>query len=283
MLERQYEQWAQKQADSMVETAERMRPNSFHDDCLQRPSAIVRHWRSLVDVRWTSQFEDGSSYEHVQGLRGQYLPAKSPDELPVIRVARQRVAGQSGKGYYPRECFTLLHELGHHLQASDLQLFANLQAIRDTGKRKDAEERACDIFAAKALLPDSLFDGGREPDASLVVDLYEHRHASRQVIVRRLAPMLKTGSWITLLNLDESWSPSFRVHANGWAVYANSGKIRVEPVERAAAEKMRKADHFSATFTPADFPGIADIDTPGIISVARPERGTWLCVVAAKQ
>lgn len=274
MIDAYLERWANEQADLMLDMANSMFPSSFRKDCLECLANIREHWKARINVRYVKQFDDGSQYEDSHGLRGLYMPAASAEERPTLIVAQQRVSSRMG--------FALLHELGHYLQdgnvMSMLELFARKQVFKDRGIRKNAEERACDLFAVKALLPDTLIAkyAVGDPSADWILKLYENSSASRQVIVRRIAPMLKSGSWITLMNLDRD--PSLRAYADGYVEYSEPVQL---PIECAAALRMRLKNKTSQTFLREDF-AEASIGDPDIISVARPKHGSWMCAVAVK-
>jgi hypothetical protein len=81
-----------------------------------------------------------------------------------IRVARS--------GSQRRRQFTALHELGHHLQQTDISLGQRVVDVRDP----EFEDASCDMFASRILLPDDLVNTyivPRGPTAQSIVDLYE--------------------------------------------------------------------------------------------------------------
>jgi hypothetical protein len=124
---------------------------------------------------------------------GAYFPAPySP--LPTI-------------GYVPtprsrRENFTLLHELGHHLIRLDDEL---LSRIADEDDRDLSEERICDAFAGRVLVPDEVVLAvlnGRRPEAADLRKLYEACRGSREACAVRLAEQLRCDGYVVLLERD---------------------------------------------------------------------------------
>jgi hypothetical protein len=101
---------------------------------------------------------------------------------------------------YRRRGFTALHEFGHHLQRTNLELGQRLFVGQDS---EGLEEAACDEFAARVLLPDDLLAeaiGERGPTASDVVDLYATSQASREACCVRAANQLQGAGAVLLLD-----------------------------------------------------------------------------------
>jgi hypothetical protein len=97
-----------------------------------------------------------------------------------------------------RDNFTLVHELGHHLQQSHDHWGFTLIDMAD-GVRRKIEEQVSDQFAAQVLMP--VGEGDRR-DASLhpadvMAGLFARSEASRPAILLRVLEMLPAGSrWI---------------------------------------------------------------------------------------
>lgn len=97
-----------------------------------------------------------------------------------------------------RDNFTLLHELGHHLQQTHDQWGFTLIDMAD-GIRRKIEEDVSDQFAAQVLMP--VGEGDRH-DASLhpadvMAGLFARSEASRAAIMLRVLKMLPDGArWI---------------------------------------------------------------------------------------
>lgn len=100
-----------------------------------------------------------------------------------------------------REAFTLLHELGHHLVRSDPPL---LSAIADDDLDPDRlEERICDAFAGRLLVPDAILTavvGQRRPEAADLRRLFDACSGSREACAVRLAEHLRCDGYVALLD-----------------------------------------------------------------------------------
>lgn len=134
--------------------------------------------------------------------------------IKVIYSQEQAEAGcGKGGGYYRTEpptiylhpsssrrtAFTVLHELGHHLQQHHVEWGFSLMDIRDSRQKMKIEEMVCDHFAAEILLPPDQTD---EADlathpADTMAGMFAHSAASRsatlQAVMRRMPPYAK---WI---------------------------------------------------------------------------------------
>ncbi|WP_167372118.1 ImmA/IrrE family metallo-endopeptidase [Rhodococcus koreensis] len=102
---------------------------------------------------------------------------------------------------YRRSKFTALHELGHHLQQTELDLGNTVFLHSDPGR---FEEEACDAFAAQVLLPDvDLLHkiNPRGPIAQDVVDLFtSSSSASREACCVWAARQLHGSGAVVLLD-----------------------------------------------------------------------------------
>jgi hypothetical protein len=117
-----------------------------------------------------------------------------PARRPIVQVAEAATPG--------RRSFTALHELGHHLQRTDIELAAVLweQPALDL-----FEDLACNAFAADVLLPEPAVDqviGAKGPTAGDVVDLYVRSGASRSTVCVRAAQRLPAPGHVCLLDGD---------------------------------------------------------------------------------
>lgn len=99
---------------------------------------------------------------------------------------------------YRRDNFTLLHELGHHLQQTHDQWGFALIDMVDRERRK-IEEKVCDQFAAQILMPmgdADLRDVSFHP-ADVMAGLFARWEASRSAVLQRVREMLPTNSrWL---------------------------------------------------------------------------------------
>ena len=127
-------------------------------------------------------------------VAGAYIESTDPTLRPIIQVARSPVAG--------RRSFTALHELGHHLQRTNLELAKTLWAETNIALLEDL---ACDAFAAAVLLPDTLVNAAitaAGPTAPNILDLYALGNASRSAVIVRAAQRLPAPGHVLLLNPD---------------------------------------------------------------------------------
>lgn len=118
-------------------------------------------------------------------VAGSYDDMIHPPALCVARSVSQR-----------RRQFTVLHELGHHLQTNDIEL-----ATTSLGFDDDTTDAACDGFAARVLLPDDLVAScfaADAPSAGDVVRLYQASNASRAACVVRAAEHLHSSGVVVL-------------------------------------------------------------------------------------
>lgn len=133
-------------------------------------------------------------------------------EIVVIIEDNLVNTGCGGGGYYRssppaihlhpatsrRDNFTLLHELGHHLQQTHCQWGYALIDMNDWDRRK-IEEAVCDQIAAQILLP--VTDADRHATyshpADVMAGLFARSEASRSATVQRVREMLPADSrWI---------------------------------------------------------------------------------------
>jgi hypothetical protein len=157
----------------MLDLMERAKPGAL-DRLRVDAIAELSAWRDVQVqlVPEVSSSVDGCS------VAGSYEDELVPPALRVAESASPR-----------RRQFTALHECGHHLQRTDLDLGKTV--IGAEGDR--FEDDACDLFAARVLLPDSLADGcfgERTPTPGDIVELYRASSASRAACVVRAVERL---------------------------------------------------------------------------------------------
>lgn len=152
------------------------------------PCGALASW-DQVELRYVPAVETDSRCS----VAGAYVW----DEPPILAVARSTSAGRRG--------FTALHELGHHLQQTDLDLAQNLAEAGDRGRL--LEDAVCDAFAASVLLPDALV-GEHIPAAGPSVydigDLNAASSASRAAVCVRAVQRLRSPGHVLLLDYDGS-------------------------------------------------------------------------------
>lgn len=104
-----------------------------------------------------------------------------------------------------RRAHTLLHELGHHLVATECcELLEDLDRIAgDEGNVQSWEERLCHRFAARLLIPDALVDEVVGDATSfrpeMVGELVSRGNASWESSAWRIGERLPPQTWIVLL------------------------------------------------------------------------------------
>ena len=142
-------------------------------------------------------------------------PYRTIKQVITINVQEKLQAGCGGGGYYKakpptiylhpsiarRNNFTLLHELGHHLQQHHTELhFALLNLSAQARKR--AEEKISDEVASQILIPwtDEPLDACYVHPAELMAGLFEATKASRSAVLERVIKLLpETAKWILVV------------------------------------------------------------------------------------
>lgn len=133
-----------------------------------------------------------------------------------------------------RQQFTLLHELGHHIQKTDIDLGTRIVEHREPEAFEDA---CCDAFAAQVLLPDDLVNAhisGRGPTVRTATELFESSNASRAAICVRLANHLRSPGAVVVL--DGAGVVSFAAARGGLYPPARGSDQTSNPLVRAALE-----------------------------------------------
>lgn len=169
------------QARRMLEVLKQNAPGDLAR-MAQEPFEVLRSRSDLVvqTVRQTAT---------TCGVHGSYDGSVTPALISVSRT------------YLRHECFTVLHEFGHHLQqALSLELGA---AVTDHPHGDAFEELACEAFAALVLLPDDVvgeLTPFRGADAETVAAYYTSSLASRSACCVRALPTLVGGGVIAVLD-----------------------------------------------------------------------------------
>ncbi|WP_035803989.1 ImmA/IrrE family metallo-endopeptidase [Kitasatospora mediocidica] len=176
---------ARDQATRMIEALNRLRPGAT-DRLADSALAEISTWAGF-DVREISENESAAGCS----VAGAYLPGPPP----VVGVVSSRS--------HARRDFTGLHELGHHLQRTQIDLIDVLEEQPDQGL--ELEDAACDAFAAEILLPDTLAAahlGTAGPTAAQICDLWRASSASRMAACVKAAQHLPAPGHILLLDTD---------------------------------------------------------------------------------
>ncbi|MFG3340661.1 ImmA/IrrE family metallo-endopeptidase [Glycomyces sp. NPDC048151] len=181
-----------QQADDMVAGYRRLHPESFAALSID-PIEVLSADHDVVVLVVSELGEAGTPEADRCSVAGMYLEEYDP---PRLRIAAAASAG--------RRAFTALHEFGHHLQRTDDGLGDRLEGLPDQGVM--LEEAACDLFAAKILLPDDRVAahlGAPGPTAPAVVDLWKaSASASRAAVCVRAAQALPAPGHVVLLGTD---------------------------------------------------------------------------------
>lgn len=155
---------------------------ALSDDTL---AALDRH--PGVTLRLVPESDTGGGCIVAGGYRGSETP---PALLVTTSLSRRRRA------------FTALHEFGHHLQRTSLDLAA---VLLEHDADEDLEEAACQVFSSRVLLSDTLVASitpVRGPDATTVAEFYERSNASRAACCVRAAELLAGGGAVVLYRED---------------------------------------------------------------------------------
>jgi hypothetical protein len=184
--------------------AERLRAQTTADRHAQRMIEIFIETEPEISDFITDDFVEGIAQwpglelrilESQQGenrdcsVAGAYLDGQVPKIIGVAKAAPARMR------------FTALHELGHHIQRSDDDLMQSLLDRPDQGRI--AEEAACDLFAARILLPQSDVDralGQSTPMAVSVRDLWQSHRASRDATAVAAVQKLSTDGHVLVVS-----------------------------------------------------------------------------------
>jgi len=140
-----------------------------------------------VTLRFVPESDTGGGCTVAGGYRGN----ETPPALLVTTSLSHR-----------RRVFTALHEFGHHLQRTELELG---EVLLEHPADEQLEEAACQIFASRVLLPDALvtpLTPARGPDATTVAEYYENSNASRAACCVRAVGLLVGGGAVVLYRED---------------------------------------------------------------------------------
>lgn len=150
----------------------------------------------------------------------------------VFGYYRHVAAGQSMILVHPsltseRDRFTILHELGHHVQRQH-RAWVNVRYSLPTEVGARLEERVADAFAAEVLIPASTVS----PDstwlsARTLVEVYAKVRASRAAVAMRAIEISPEGEQATVVVADYRGEVTF-ARASGDEVFAPA-RGRVQP------------------------------------------------------
>lgn len=172
------------QARAMLAAVDILLPGR-RDELGHDPVEVLRTWPEVA-YREVPASDTGSRCS----VAGAYYGTEDP---PLLTVADAASPG--------RRAFTALHELGHHLQQSDLDL---AETVDLHGANAELfEDAACDAFAADVLLPEDLVARHlpeRTPTADDIVALHRAGVASRAAVCVRAARHLAAPGHVLLLD-----------------------------------------------------------------------------------
>jgi IrrE N-terminal-like domain len=144
---------AQAQVEDMLKIVERIRPGSLKRLRVD-PFSELNQWEGL----------SVTIVDEIPGAEGCSVAGSYQSSPPRLAVTASKSPG--------RRNFTVLHELGHHLQQTNIDLGNRLFQCGDPDQ---LEEQSCDAFAAQILLPDNQLRAAldpRGPTPQDVVDLF---------------------------------------------------------------------------------------------------------------
>lgn len=154
------------------------------------------------------------------------------DGCSVFGYYRHVTAGQSIILVHPsltseRDRFTILHELGHHVQRQH-RAWANVRYSLPTEVGARLEERVADAFAAEVLIPANMVS----PDstwlsARTLAEVYVKVRASRAAVAMRAIEISPEGEQATVVVADYRGMVTF-ARASGDGVFAPA-RGRVQP------------------------------------------------------
>jgi Zn-dependent peptidase ImmA (M78 family) len=214
---------ARAQSQAMLAALERLDPDlpgELHGD----PFAALEV-RAEVVVRIVPEAQTDAGCSVAGAYFGQEIP-------PVLATAASASPG--------RRRFTLLHELGHHLQQTDVSLMALLLSEPDGGTA--LEDAACDSFAAEILLPDALVDAHLDPRGPApddVVTLWQNSTASRAAVCVRAVERLPSPGHVLLL--DDAGTVEFAASHGLPPVRRGSAQGQVPVIRDALRDPRRHA------------------------------------------
>jgi hypothetical protein len=131
-----------------------------------------------------------------------------------------------------RQQFTVLHELGHHIQKTDIALGT---AVVDHREPEAFEDACCDAFAAQILLPDDLVDAHTSvlgPTVDTATELFAISNASRAAICVRLIGQLQSPGAVVVL--DQAGVVTFAAARGGLYPPARGSDQTANPLVAAA-------------------------------------------------
>ncbi|THV41166.1 ImmA/IrrE family metallo-endopeptidase [Glycomyces buryatensis] len=215
---------AQAQAGAMLNHLDQVAPGAaarLADD----PFTELASWEG-IRVKRVPELEGTTAGSC--SVSGAYSTRTAPPALVVAESLSPR-----------RQRFTLLHELGHHLQQNDLTLG---EAALEHDDSKTFEDAACDAFAAAVLLPEPLASAVIEEHGATVetaLELYSRTSASRAAICVRLAAAMQRPGVAAVI--EESGTVSFAAAHGRIYPPARGSDQRANPLVKASLTNTSSA------------------------------------------
>jgi len=189
--------------------------------------AELESWEELV-IQIVPEFQTNPQCS----VAGAYISDENP---PILAVGNSLSSG--------RRAFTVLHELGHHLQQTRPSLISSLLSQSDDGL--ELEDAACNSFAATVLLPRELVDryiSPKGPTAGDVISLWGPNGASTAsraaVCVGAAERLLSPGH---VLLLDTNGTVSFDANHGLPPLRRGSDQSSVPVIKRALENPRHEA------------------------------------------
>lgn len=196
--------WTLRRIDRMIHLMQNGQPVDNFDKLRLHPERLEARWKDRFTVRHISGNDHSIQDESYVGddIAGYYHPSdENTGQLPTITIR--------DSGSKRRDFFTLLHEIGHHLQNTDPELASEIFNIDNEAEAKQLEEIACDRFAGRFLVPERILDESMQSsgaDVTQICAIYRRTKASYEVIIRQLiaARMIDRRSVISIINVTDS-------------------------------------------------------------------------------
>jgi hypothetical protein len=219
------------QALRMLEVLDRDRPGAC-DALAASAWPELESWDGLQ-----LQLVPDSQTDERCSVAGGYIHTTVP---PTLTVTNSLSPG--------RRSFTVLHELGHHLQKNDIPL---ARAVRSQSADTDVfEDAACDAFAARILISDDRLGAvltDRSPTAATLVRLFEETQASRAACCARVVEHLGTSGVVAVI--DDAGRVRF-ARGHGEVIGPARGTDQSDsPLIKAALARSTDARHDRTYFT----------------------------------
>ena len=232
----------------------------FADLACRNPFGLAELCSDEVDVE-VVPYSDGIVTEG-SGYTGLCVRDTNPVLIKIAAGRNQR-----------RKNFTLMHEFGHFLQrysdeidGTPIELEKAMCLTMEHGE--DYEERVCDAFASRTLLPDGLVDllVVGSPDAQDAARLFMSCRGSREVVARRILESMGGGSFISVIY--RNGRVGSRRYSDGTVEHGRSmnawERFAVSSLDKGHDDYWAEKDH---VMPGPDGPDIADVSAAEAVDV----------------